>query len=137
MTGEIRSDLGVPQEATTSGQGAAWGLASLWLGSTVLLAAPLMVVYLLLAWQFGPKRPLRLENPDELAFSVVTVLGTMGMLGLAGCGLWFGLKGRRIDRDNRRESPLPSAGILMGAAAGIAWIIVGINVLFILNTRQG
>jgi hypothetical protein len=94
-----------------------------------------MVIYLMLAWQFGPKRAIRLENSDELAFSILTVLATIGMLGLAGCGLRFGLKGRRIDRGNREESPLPTAGVPLGAAAAIAWIIVGINLLFILNTR--
>ena len=134
MATELLSDVGVSKEATTSGQGAAWGLASLALGTAVFLAAPPMVIYLMLAWQTGPKRPLRLgESPAESAFIILTVLGTILMLVLAGCGLRFGLKGRRIDRDNRRESPLPTAGILLGVGAVIAWVFVGTNIIFLLN----
>jgi len=135
MSTEARSDVGVPKGSTASGDGTAWSLASLWLGAVALLTAPLMMVYLLLAWNFGPKRAPRMDSPDEMASAILSVLSTIMMLGLAVRGILFGLKGRRIYQGNHEPYPLATAGILMGATAGMGWIIVGIALLFMLNTR--
>jgi hypothetical protein len=56
------------------------------------------------------------------------------MLILAGITIAFGLKGRLLDHDDRRDSPLARAGILMGTDAGIGWIIVSIQTVMILFT---
>jgi hypothetical protein len=80
MTGETLSEHGVSEQATPTGRAAAWALASLWIGSFVFLAAPIMEIFLALAWQLGPKRPIRLDQPDELAFSLLSVFSTIAML---------------------------------------------------------
>jgi hypothetical protein len=55
------------------------------------------------------------------------------MLGLACASIGFGMRGRRIDRDHRRASPLSLAGILVGIAAILLWLIVGLDLLAILS----
>jgi hypothetical protein len=134
MSSELPWDVGVPKGPRASGDGTAWSLASLWLGAVALLTAPVMMIYLLLAWNFGPKRALRMDAPDEMAFAILSVLWTVVMLGFAVRGIAFGLKGR-IDHGNHEQHPMASAGILMGAMAVAGWVIVGIAVLFMLNTR--
>ena len=135
MSTEASSEVGVPKGSTASGDGTAWSLASLWLGAVALLTAPLMMIYLLLAWNFGPKRAPRMDAPDQMAFAILSVFSTVVMLGFAVRGIVFGLKGRRIDHGNHEPHPMASAGILMGATAAAGWIIVGIAILFMLNAR--
>ena len=50
MTIEEFSDVGVTKDST-SGDGTAWGLASLGLGAVALLAAPSTLVVNVLLWQ--------------------------------------------------------------------------------------
>jgi hypothetical protein len=59
------------------------------------------------------------------------------LLGLSCCAVVFGLKCRRPDRDWSRPSPLATAGILLGTAAMISWITVGINLIVILAAFWG
>ena len=93
------------------------------------------MIYLLLAWNFGPKRAPRTDSLDEMASAILSALWIIAMLGLAVRGILLGLKGRRVYRGNHEPHPLATAGILMGATAGIAWVIAGIALLFMLNTR--
>ncbi len=122
------SDVGVPK-SLKSGDGAAWGLASLGIGAVVLLAAPVTLIFNVLLW-----RSNSLGDLPKGSAIFGAALGLLVMLGLAFCGLVFGMKGRRIDREDRHSSPLASAGVLVGAAATILWIIVGIDLFAILLT---
>src|SRR6516165_2460877 len=61
MSTEASLDVGVPKGSTPSGDGTAWSLASLWLGAVALLSAPMMMIYLLLAW----KPPMRWRLPSS------------------------------------------------------------------------
>jgi hypothetical protein len=135
MSTEALSDVGVPKGSAESGDGTAWSLASLWLGAVALLTGPLMMIYLLLAWNLGPKRAPRMDAPDEMVSAILSILSTIVMLALAVRGILFGLKGRRIYQGHHEPHPLASAGILMGTTAGMGWIIVGIALLFMLNAR--
>jgi hypothetical protein len=114
--------------AFTTGDGAAFGLASIALGATSLLAAAITLVFnaVLYLWHSVPPRDFP-RAPAMLNALVCIVV----LLGLSCCGVVFGLKGRR-DRDRSRPSPLASAGVLLGIAATIAWLTVGINLVAIL-----
>ena len=120
------SDVGVAKNSA-SAEGFAWGLASLGLGGVVLLAAPITLVFNVLLWRAGPA-----GVPKELAI-LGGAFGLLTMLGLACCGIVFGVTGYRIDRDDRRSSPLATAGVLVGAAATIVWMIVGMDLFLILS----
>jgi hypothetical protein len=122
------SDVGVSKNST-SGDGATWGLASLGLGAVVLLAAPITLVFNVLLWRSNPSADLPIV-PAILG----AALGLLVMLGLARCSIMFGMKGRRIDREDRRSSPLAAEGILVGAAATIVWTMVGIDLFAILSS---
>jgi hypothetical protein len=130
MATEELSDVGVLKRSATSGDGAAWGLASICLGAVAILVVPGILILNVILWQSA-------RRPDPLGgvvFLILMLLGIATMLGLAGSGMAFGWKGRRIDRDDPRGSPLATAGLLMGAAAGIGWVIVAIQTLMILFT---
>jgi hypothetical protein len=125
MVTDVISDVGIAK-SSTSGDGTAWGLASLGLGAALLLAAPITLVFNVILWR-----------TDHSGLPVVpallgAVLALLMMLGLACCGIVFGMTGRRIDRDYRQPSPLATAGLLASVAAMILWIIVGVDLLVIL-----
>lgn len=124
------SDFGVPRGSAPSADGATWGLASICFGGVALLVAPLILILNHLMSSFLPLSP----RPLVGVVLILTLLGVATMLGLAGFSIAFGLKGRRIGHDIRRDSPLATAGILLGTAAGIGWIIVSIQFFMILFT---
>jgi hypothetical protein len=126
MNGEEFSDVGSAKYVPVS-DGMAWGLASLALGGVVLLAAPITLVFNVLLWQSAHSRGL----PRQLAFPGA-ILGLLVMLVLARYGIVFGIRGRNLDRDHGRSAPLAVAGTLVCIAAIILWLIVGIDLLFIL-----
>jgi hypothetical protein len=126
-TTESFPDVGTLKGSSTSGDGAAWGLASLWLGAVPLLVAPVMLIFNLLLWQ-SPRSP---DPRTGVVTLILAVLGVATMLGLAGCGISFGLKGRRVDRGLRPASPLATAGVLLGTAACVGWFIVGVQIAMI------
>jgi hypothetical protein len=127
MNTDAFSDFGLSKEPMASGDGAAWGLASFGLGAVALLTAPVILILNLLLWQAARSGPL-----VGLLTLILSVLGVSTMLGLAGSSIAFGLRGRRLAHGNRQQSPLAWAGILVGVAAGIGWIIVSIQILMIL-----
>ncbi len=108
-----------------------WGLASLGLGAVTLLAAPVTLVFNVLLWRSG----LSGEIPKVPAI-LAAGLGMLMMLGLAGCGVVFGLRSRWLDGALQRPSPLASAGVLLGVAAMALWMIVGVDLLMILSTLR-
>jgi hypothetical protein len=126
MAAESFSDVG-SAKLIPEGDGVAWGLASLALSGVVLLAAPISLVFNVLLWQSEHSRGL----PRKLALPAA-ILGLFVMLCLAGCGILFGIRGRDIDRDHGRPSPLALAGTLAGLAATIIWLIVSIDLIMIL-----
>jgi hypothetical protein len=127
LTVEEFSDVGVSKDSA-DGDGTAWGLASLALGAVVFLAAPTTLVFNVLLWKSGH------AGVPVLLATLGASLGLLAMMGLACCGIAFGIRGRRIDRDHRRPSPLSTAGVLVGLAAAIVWIPVGIDLIMILSS---
>jgi hypothetical protein len=124
MTDEF-SEVGFSKEPPTSADEAAWGLASFGLGALSLLIAPIILMFNLLLWQAPGSGP-----NSRLIIGILSVLGISMMLGLSGCSIGFGLKGRRVARS---VSPLVFAGILVGMAASVGWIMVAIQLIMILN----
>jgi apolipoprotein N-acyltransferase len=115
---------------STSGDGAAFGLASLGLGATTLLAAAITMTFngVLFLWH-----SVAIRDFPKAAAMVTAFLCVLMMLGLACCGVVFGRTGRRIDRDQSRQSPLATGGVLHSAAATLSWIIVGVDLILILS----
>ena len=128
MSAPFDPDFGPAKGPATIEDGAAWGLASLGLGAVTLLVAPITLVFNVLLWRAGSLGDLPKGPATFGAF-----LGLLMMLGLACASVAFGMRGRRIDRDHRRTSPLSLAGILVGVAAILLWLIVGIDLLAILS----
>jgi hypothetical protein len=129
MSAPFDTDFGPPKGSPTSEDGAAWGLASLGLGAVTLLVAPITLVFNVLLWRAGS-----LSSLPKAPATGGAVLGLLVMLGLACASIAFGMRGRRIDRDHRRASPLSLAGILVGVVAIFLWLIVGIDLLAILSS---
>ena len=123
------SDLGASKGSTTNSGGVTWGLASISLGAVALLVAPIILVLNLVLSQ-SPRGPKSLVA----IYAILMLVGIATMLGLAVVSVGFGWTGRRIDHGDGRASPLATAGILLGAASGIGWIIVGIQTFLILFT---
>jgi hypothetical protein len=126
MATDVFADVGVAK-SHEAGDAVAWGLASLGLGAVTLLAAPITLIFNVLLWQSGATGGI----PKVPAILAATV-GLLIMLGLAGCGTVFGLRGRQLDEDLQKPSPLASAGVLVSVAAMILWMIAGIDLLAIL-----
>ena len=128
MATDELSDVGVTKGSVTGADGALWGFASISLGGIAVLIAPIILLLNVLVAQTRPSGPLR------GVYAILMLLGIATMLGLAGVSIGFGLKGRRIDHSNRRDSPLATAGLLLGAASGIGWFMVSVQTFLILFT---
>ena len=99
MATDVFATVGIAKSYESS-DAVEWGLASLGLGAVTLLAAPITLVFNVLLWR------------SELAGGIPKVpailaagLGLVMMLGLAGCGVVFGLRGRWLDGALQRPSP--------------------------------
>jgi hypothetical protein len=58
-------------------------------------------------------------------------------LGVAGFGIAAGLKGRQAARDDSRRALLATAGVVIGVAAMLLWIAVGIDLLASVSSFTG
>lgn len=126
MAADGFEDIG-PSKNAAPGDGDAWGLASLGLGGVAMLAAPITLVSNVLLWQSD-----RLGSLSRVPALLAAGVGVLVMLGLSSCSIAFGIRGHRIGRDHRRPPPLAMAGVLLGSAATIGWLIVGIDLFAIL-----
>ena len=129
MATDELSDVGVLKGPTTVADGAMWGFASISLGAIALLVAPIVLVLNVIL-----SRSPRPSGPLLGVYAILMLFGIATMLGLAGVSIRFALKGHRIDRDQRRESPLAMAGILLAVSAGLGWLMVSIQTFMILFT---
>ena len=128
MATDELSDVGVTKGSATGADGALCGFASISLGGITVLIAPIILLLNVMVAQTRPSGPL------VGVYAILMLFGIATMLGLAGVSIGFGLKGRRIDHSNRRDSPLATAGLLLGAASGIGWFMVSVQTFLILFT---
>ena len=128
MATDELSDVGVTKGSVTGADGALWGFASISLGGIAVLIAPIILLLNVIVAQTRPSGPL------VGVYAILMLFGIATMLGLAGVSIGFGLKGRRIDHGNRRDSPLATAGLLLGVASGIGWFMVSVQTFLILFT---
>jgi hypothetical protein len=126
MTTELLSDVG--DEKGTTDDGPQWGLASLVIGGVLLIDASITLVFNTLLWWSGPAG---LPMVPVVAGAVV---GLLVVLGLAAFGIGLGLRGWIEAPIGRRPSPLARAGVATSVAAMILWLMVGIDLIVILNS---
>jgi hypothetical protein len=119
-------DIGMAKHETES-ERAQWGLASLLIGSVLIVAALITLIFNVMLWQSGPR-----GLPRLLAL-IGTLVGLLVVLYLAGFAIRAGLKGRNRPFAELPPSPLATAGVVTSSAAMILWLIVGIDLLMILG----
>jgi hypothetical protein len=125
MTTDHWIDIGLAKDLTAS-ERAQWGLASLVIGSVLILAALITLIFNVVLWQSSPRSIQRI-----LVFPA-TVLGLLLVLSLSVFGIVAGLKGRQQTFIDLPPSPLATAGVATGFTALILWLIVGTDLLVIL-----
>jgi hypothetical protein len=110
-----------------------WGLASVIVGATFLIMAPPALLFCLTLWGRGnPEHGLSLG--DLKLAEVGGIVCVLGAELLCLTGLLFGIRGLGRARRERQPAALPFTGILMCAAAMVAWLIVAIDLIMILST---
>ena len=134
MATDELSDVGVTKGSVTGADGALWGFASISLGGIAVLIAPIILLWNVIVAQTLIVAQRRPSGPLVGVYAILMLFGIATMLGLAGVSIGFGLKGRRIDHGNRRDSPLATAGLLLGVASGIGWFMVSVQTFLILFT---
>jgi hypothetical protein len=114
-----------------AGERVQWGLVSLINGAVLILSALIAAYVNVIFWRSPPS-----GLPNAAAF-VGAVVGLVITLGVAGFGIAAGLKGRWAIPDDSPRAVLATAGAVIGAAAMLLWIIVGIDLLASLSSFTG
>jgi hypothetical protein len=104
-----------------------WGLASLLIGCTLLLAACVVLVFNVLLFRGGPA-----GIPTLLAFAG-GVIGTLAVSALGLASLLFGMHGWRQAYAVGSSPALGVAGVTVNIAGLVAWTIAALDLLFILH----
>jgi hypothetical protein len=124
MNTDYLMDIGLAKDVSAS-ERAQWGLASLLIGSVLILAALVTLIFNVMLWQSGHR-----TMPRFLAL-IGMVLGYLVVLGLGCFGIGAGLKGRRAPVVDLPPSPLATAGVVTGCAAMTLWLMIGFDLLVI------
>lgn len=104
------------------------GLASLILGGVLFLAAPMTATVAAVVWRFADTTASVVLLHAWLA-RAATLIGLV--VGIA--SLSFGLSGIWSARQQTQRATLAWAGVLLGAAATLVWLIASIGLL---NTTE-
>jgi hypothetical protein len=121
-----RSDIRAPITGFTSA--AQWGLASVLIGCTLLLAACVTLVFNVLLFRGGPA-----GIPTALAFAG-GLIGTLVVSALGLASLLFGIRGWQLAYAARSTPVLPVAGAAVSFAGLVAWLIAAIDLMMILHS---
>jgi hypothetical protein len=130
MTADDLWEVGAAK-GVKAGECVRWGLLSLFNGAVSILGALIAAIVNVIFWRSPPS-----GLPDALA-SVGAVIGLVITLGLVGFGIAAGLKGRRATPDDSPRALLATAGVVLGTAAMLLWIIVGMDLLGSLSSYTG
>jgi hypothetical protein len=108
-----------------------WGQMSLTNGAASILSAVIAAIVNVIFWRSPP------PGLPSAAASVGTVLGLVVALGVTGFGIAAGLKARQAAPDDSRHALLAAAGVVIGIAAMLLWIAVGIDLLASVSSFTG
>ncbi len=106
--------------------GTAAGLAGLFIGCTLLISACVLMVFNILLFSHG-----FLDIPRDLA-KLGGVIGAAGVTVLGVLGLAFGVRGWSAAQRSGESTILGAAGTVAAGFGLIAWLIAGIDLVFIL-----
>jgi len=104
-----------------------WGLASLLIGCTLLVAACVVLVFNVLLFHGGPG-----GIPTLLAFAG-GVIGTLAVSVLGLASLLFGMRGWQQAYAVGSSPALGVAGMAVSIAGLVAWLIAAIDLILILH----
>jgi hypothetical protein len=104
-----------------------WGLASLLIGSTLLVASCVTLVFNVLLFRGGPA-----GIPMGLAY-FGGLLGTVVVLALGIFGIVSGIRGWLWASSDRLCPALPVAGTLASAVGVLTWLVAAIDLIMILH----
>jgi hypothetical protein len=122
--GRADSDLRVSGTGFTSA--AQWGLASLLIGCTLLVAACGVLVFNVLLFRTGPA-----GIPVSLALAG-GLIGSLVVTALGAASLMFGMRGWQQASATRSSPALGIAGMTASGAGLVAWLIAAIDLIMIL-----
>ena len=107
-----------------------WGLASLLMGGFLALMAPIMLISNIQLFQGAAS----LLGPTELWLAnAAAIVGTIGVLALCITSIVFGVRGMRRAQWFDMPMGIPLAGVLISIAAVFIWVIVGVDLIMILQ----
>jgi hypothetical protein len=124
-----QADVRVPSTGFTSA--AQWGLASLLLGCTLLVAAGVLLVFNVLLFRGGP-----FGIPTGLALAG-GLIGTLAVSALGLASLVFGVRGWQQAYTDGSSPALGVAGTGASCAGLVAWLIASIDLIMILVSFHG
>jgi hypothetical protein len=110
------------------GRAAQWGLGSLLIGCTVLLASCVTMVFNVQVFHGGPS-----GIHTALAF-VGGLIGVTAVAALGIASLVFGIRGWQLSYTDRSSPAFGIAGTAASAIGLITWLIAGIDLIAILQS---
>lgn len=124
----MHDDDFVPPSSTqlSLSTGFAGGLAGVLIGCTLLLSACVLMVFNILLFSRGFR-----GIPRELA-QIGGVIGVCGVIALGVAGVISGIRGWAAANRSGESNTLGTAGTLAAGVGLVAWIIAGIDLIFIL-----
>jgi drug/metabolite transporter (DMT)-like permease len=108
-----------------------WGLASLLIGCTLLIAACVLLVFNVVLFRAGPA-----GIPTALAFAA-GLIGALVVCALSVASVLFGIWGWQEAQAERASAGLSVAGITVSFVGSITWLIAAIDLNMILGGFLG
>jgi hypothetical protein len=124
---------GIPEEKRRLGF--EWGLASLLMGGLLALMALVLLISNILLF-LGSEQQRLDQTSLELA-NIAAIVGIPCFIGLCVCSIVFAIRGLRGARRYDMPMALPASGLLLSIAALILWIVVGVDLIAILQSFRG
>ena len=121
--GEMPPDVDLQRPTFTIARSTLWGLASLLLGIPLFVGAPIQLQLNRNLWTMGPHG---MNLPPAFIASLFSFLM---ILGLAGSGIFFGIRGWLLAVRERQPIALGLAGTLLDGATLLIWLGIGIDLL--------
>jgi hypothetical protein len=128
MTVEVVNERVPVPSSSTPGDAAQWGAAGLAIGGVVLIASCTVLVFNILFWRSGPA-----GIPISLAYAG-GIIGSLAVLVLGVFGLVSSVRGWQRAYSDRVCPAFPIAGVVASATGVVAWLIVAIDLIMILQT---
>jgi cytochrome bd-type quinol oxidase subunit 2 len=120
---------GIPEEKRRLGF--EWGLASLLMGGLLALMALVLFISNILIFLDAGQR----LDPTSLELAnIAAIVGIPCFIGLCVCTIVFAIRGMRGARRYDMPMALPVSGLLLSIAALILWLVVGVDLIAILQS---